>query len=84
MVKVVHKYQADDGTVHDSMEDAYKHDALQKVMSKTKKIFQDVGLNTSTVYLDFVNKPQVATQMRDAMNRVLDYHRRYGKLRKDK
>lgn len=82
MIKVVHKYQADDGTIHDSMEAAYKYDALQKVMARTKKIFQDVGLNTSTAYLDFVNNPQIASKMREAMNRVLDYHRRYGKLKK--
>ena len=85
MVKAVTKYESTDGSLHDSMQDARKHDMMYKQMSAIKKVFLNprMGNSAGSMTIELMNNVNLVTEMRDACNGVLNYHRTYGKLRKD-
>lgn len=85
MVKAVTMYQSTDGKMHSSMDEARSHDALYKCMSTVKAILQSprMGDHANMMSLEIVNNPKAALDLREACNKVLDFHRKYGKLRKN-
>ena len=82
-VKCVRKYEAEDGSLHDSSRDAFAHNAQFKVLKNVKKLLEmAAGGSPGTSHLSFVNTPALATAMRDEMNKILAYHREYtGKIK---
>lgn len=78
-VKAVTKYQSSDGQLHDDVQTARKHDATKRNMDTIKGITQNI--NPGLLHIDLANKPHVAKQLRDALNKVLETHRHYGKLK---
>lgn len=81
-VKAIRMYQSEDGKVHNTIDDALKHNACQKAMSSVKSALHDVGITNGILHMDLVNNVKAAVKLRDALNKTLDYHRRYGKLKK--
>ncbi len=82
-VKAVSKYQSSDGQLHDTIEEARKHDAMFTAFQGVKKALHGINpLGFGNLHLDLVNKPQNAIELRDALNKALDVQRRYGKLKK--
>lgn len=79
VVKAVTKYQSSDGQLHDDIATARKHDATKRNMDAIKAITQN--MNPGLLHIDLANKPHVAKQLRDALNKVLETHRNYGKLK---
>lgn len=84
MVKAVTRYEASDGSLHDDITEARKHDALYKRMAEVKTILMNprMGNSPNMICLELTNNPDAATKLRDALNGVLNFHRTYGKLRK--
>lgn len=85
-IKAVTMYQSEDGKVHTDIVEARKYDSQQRVMSGIK-----LALATATpsqqwglLHMDLCNNPSAAKLLRDQLNKVLDYHRNYGKLKKAK
>lgn len=78
-VRAVTKYQSSDGQLHDDVQTARKHDATKRNMDAIKSIVQ--AMNPGLMHIDLANKPHLAKQMRDALNKVLETHRHYGKLK---
>lgn len=73
-IQSVRMYKAEDGSLHSTMEAAYAHNAQYKCLSQMREIFRNLSVNP---HIGLMNNPEIAIQMRDAMNKVLDYHRRY-------
>ena len=82
-IKSVRKYQSDDGKLHDSMQEAYKHNAQFKILDSMRNLLADSAATTQTLPITLLNNPKIAAEVRDQMNKILDYHRRYtGKVKK--
>jgi hypothetical protein len=83
-VKAVTKYETSDGKTHDDINAARKHEAMFTAISKVKTALTKASQNCSlgTLHIDLVNNPTAAAELRDALNIVLDTHRRHGKLKK--
>lgn len=82
-VKCVRRYQSSDGKLHESEKEARKHDAQFSLLTDIKMQLDAAGNNSSpsTTHISLLNKPELAVKMRDALNKVLDYHRNYtGKV----
>jgi bifunctional pyridoxal-dependent enzyme with beta-cystathionase and maltose regulon repressor activities len=82
-VNSVRMYQSEDGTLHEDITLARKHDAQYRVMSKVKDVLAKAtpSRQFNLLALDLANNPKTATELRDALNKVLEYHRHYGKLK---
>lgn len=82
-IKSVSRFETQDGRLFEDRQDALRHDAQSKVLRQIKTILQEnnVGSVAANLALDLLNKPAVATALRDALNKSLDYQRRYGKLK---
>lgn len=73
-IQVVRMYKAEDGSHHATIEQAHAHNAQYKCLTQMREIFRNLSVNP---HIGLMNNPEYALQMRDAMNKVLDYHRRY-------
>lgn len=84
-IKAVTKYQSDDGTIHDDIVDARKHDSMQRALAGIRKAIALASPQSTvgTLSIDLLNYPEKAKGLRDALNKVLESHRLYGKLRKE-
>lgn len=85
-VKSIQKWQAADGKEFEDRSEAIAHDSLHRALSKVKGILTSPNIsqgNPCNLALDLVNKPEVAKALRDALNKTLEHHRLYGKLRKE-
>lgn len=83
-VKAIRMYQSEDGKAHPTMEAALKHNAAQKAMSGVKAALAKAtpSMQMSLLHMDLVNNVEACTGLRDALNKALEYHRNYGKLKK--
>lgn len=89
-VEAVRHYKADDGKLYPTYEAAQAAqtkwrkakiaaDAYGKQRSRLHEVLGKISQNTSTNALlvqELLMKPELATEFRDALNRVVDYHRR--------
>lgn len=83
-IKRVSVYEASDGKQFPTIAEAQAHDACAKVMAKIRIALQNPKISgqvPSTLAIDLTNDPKIATDLRDALNKALEYHRNYGKLR---
>lgn len=85
-VKAIRMYQSEDGKVHPTLAAAHQYNAQQKVMAAVKTTLAETtpSMQMSLLHIDLVNNPNAAAKLRDQLNKVLDYHRNYGKLKKAK
>jgi len=75
-IKAIRVYQTSDGKTHETMQQATKHEALQKLFTNVKGIIEKSSKGGyGTTHIDLINNPSLAREMRDMMNKVLDYHR---------
>ena len=83
-IKAVTRWETDDGQVHATQQAALKHDAQRKSMEEVRTALQTICSSSapSMIAIEVVNNPKNAEMLRDACNRVLAYHRNYGKLKK--
>jgi hypothetical protein len=83
-VKAQMMYKSEDGKLHESRGEAQQYDAMWNAMSGVKDMLQKLspGQNFGTLHIDIVNKPNLAIQLRDKINKAIDAQRRYGKLKK--
>lgn len=83
-VRAIKVYESEDGKHHDNLADALAHDSQQRAMAAIATAMRTASPSSSlgTIHLDITNNPKHAEALRNACNKVLDYHRRYGKLKK--
>jgi len=83
-VRAVTKYQSEDGKLHDTIGEARSHDSFQRsrdaIVAAIKKA--DPGHSIGLLHISLSNNPAALAELRDALNKSLDYHRNYGKLKK--
>jgi sugar diacid utilization regulator len=91
-VEAVKHYKADDGKLYSTYESAQAaqakwrknkiaSDAYDKQRHRLHTVLGKISQNTSTnalVVQELLMKSDLAMEMRDALNRVVDYHRRKG------
>lgn len=82
-IKSVRKYESTDGKLHDSIHAAKKHDAQSILLTQLRQFFQN-QTTYSNVHLDVANNPTIATALKILAEGALDWHRKYGKLKKEK
>ena len=84
-IKAVTVYEALDGQHYPTMAEAQSKSsqfiARQKLIDILNKAASG-GFTVNTLVADIVSKPDVALKLREGINAALDYHRRYGKLKK--
>jgi hypothetical protein len=85
-IKAVTRYQSEDGKLHDDIVEARSYDSVQRALTGVKAAILTASPNhmLGNLPLDLVNNPKHAELLRDALNAVLNSHRHYGKLRKNK
>jgi len=83
VIRAITKYVSEDGTEHESIEEARRYDAMFKGMSAIKSALQKASPTNSlgTIHIDIANNPNNIIALRDALNTMLTYHRNYGKLK---
>lgn len=83
-IKAIRMYQSEDGKVHSTMPEATKYNAQQKALSGVKAALAAAtpSLRGDLLPIDLLNNPKAAAELRDQLNKVLEYHRNYGKLKK--
>lgn len=86
-------YKADDGKYYNTIEEAQRaqtaftkqkaaREARQKQAAALTQVFAQLNQNSQTnanIVSELLLKPSVAVQLRDGLNRVVDYHRRNGR-----
>lgn len=80
-IKSVTKFQSTDGKLHDTIEIARKYDAQQQVISQLRTFFNNQ--NFGTIHMDIANNPEIASTLKILSEGALNYHRKYGKLKKE-
>lgn len=80
-IKSVTKFQSTDGKLHDTIEIARKYDAQQQVISQLRTFFNNQ--NFGTIHIDIANNPEIASTLKILAEGALNYHRKYGKLKKE-
>lgn len=84
-VKAVTVFESEDGQRHESREAAMAHNAHAKVLDRVRKVLADPkfgGHTPAMIASSLVSDPALATGLRDALNKSLEFHRTYGKLKK--
>lgn len=76
-VKMVRKYEAGDGQLFDTMVQAQRHDAKQKVFNGIRAALSAAspGSSIGTLVPDLAGSVTKLTTLRDACNKGLEYHR---------
>ena len=76
-IKVVRRYVSEDGTEHQTQGGAFKQNSLFKCYHGARIVHAKLGQNFVT---NLVNSPELAKEMRDVCNKIVDHHRRYPVL----
>lgn len=90
-IRAITKFTTSDGIEHDTRLDAQKHEAMQKgkdrlatLIAQNAHLSTDHRVDVKSLIHAMAHKPEVAAAFRDAFNKVLDFHRNYGKLKAPK
>lgn len=84
-IKAVTRFEAEDGSIHHTREEAIRHNSTHKCMKNTKTIInQHCPAVNTPIHIDLVNNLAFITALRDQLNKTLEHHRNYGKLKKSK
>lgn len=83
-IKAVTRYQSEDGKLFDNIKAAQAYNAQQKAMHVFMNAIHSAapGHQLGLLHINIVNSPVHTKALRDACNKILDYHRNYGKLQK--
>ena len=84
VVKAVTRYESEDGKLFDDYNEAKSYNAQLKAMNGFKNAIMnaDPSHSMGLLHINVVNSPAKVKSIRDACNKILDYHRNYGKLKK--
>lgn len=81
-VKCVRKWEAEDGTLHNSQREAVIQNAQYKILKNLRTLLDKAG-QTGINHITLLNDAKLAVAMRDELNNVLHFHREYtGKISK--
>jgi len=82
-VKAVTVYEASDGKKFDTQEKAHAYEFASTRINNFRRVFANPSIIRAPdgLAVDLFNHPDVLEDLREACNKALDYHRRYGKLK---
>ena len=82
-VKAVTVYEATDGKKFDTQEKALAYESASTRINNFRRVFANPNIihTPEGLAVDLFNNVQSLEDMREACNKALDYHRRYGKLK---
>lgn len=83
-VKKIPSYQTSDGKLFTDLDKANAYELAATRVAQFRRVFANPTLSIqipSTLASDLFSKPELVEELRTACNAVLDYHRRYGKLK---
>jgi len=82
-VKAVTVYEASDGKKFDTQEKAHAYEFASTRINNFRKVLANPTIMRAPegLAVDLFNNPAILEELREACNKALDYHRRYGKLK---
>jgi hypothetical protein len=82
-VRAITVYEASDGKKFDTQEKAHAYEFASTRINNFRRILANPNIIRAPegLAVDLFNSPAILEELRDACNKGLDYHRRYGKLK---